>query len=107
MHLDAKDPRNYVFKPMRHLQTASVFALKHGITEGAAREATKELLLKSIRKHGDCLQTGFRGTGFLMDALTECGAVDTAYTLLLQHKNPSWLYSVAASRRGYVRQKER
>jgi alpha-L-rhamnosidase len=29
-----------------------------------------------------------------MDALTECGAADTAYTLLLQHKNPSWLYSV-------------
>ena len=83
-----------LLKPMRHLQTANVFALKHGITEGAAREATKELLLKSIRKHGDCLQTGFLGTSFLMDALTECGAADTAYTLLLQHKNPSWLYSV-------------
>ncbi|MBO7206216.1 MAG: glycosyl hydrolase family 18, partial [Kiritimatiellae bacterium] len=27
-------------------------------------------------------------------ALTSCGAVDVAYTLLLQHKNPSWLYSV-------------
>ncbi|MBQ9740373.1 MAG: family 78 glycoside hydrolase catalytic domain [Kiritimatiellae bacterium] len=83
-----------LLKPMRHLQTANVFALRHGITEGAAREATKELLLKSIREHGDCLQTGFLGTGFLMDALTGCGAVDVAYTLLLQHKNPSWLYSV-------------
>jgi alpha-L-rhamnosidase len=29
-----------------------------------------------------------------MDALTECGAVDVAYTLLLQYKHPSWLYSV-------------
>jgi alpha-L-rhamnosidase len=29
-----------------------------------------------------------------MDALTEAGAVDVAYTLLLQHKHPSWLYSV-------------
>ena len=83
-----------LLKPMRHLQTANVFALKHGITEGAAREGTKKLLLKSIREHGDCLQTGFLGTGFLMDALTECGEVEVAYTLLLQHKNPSWLYSV-------------
>ncbi|MBQ3096586.1 MAG: family 78 glycoside hydrolase catalytic domain [Kiritimatiellae bacterium] len=83
-----------LLKPMRHLQTANLFALKHGIMEGAARETTKELLLKSIHEYGDCLQTGFLGTSFLMDALTECGMVDTAYTLLLQHKNPSWLYSV-------------
>ena len=83
-----------LLKPMRHLQTACVFALKHGIVKGAAREATKGLLLKSIREHGDCLQTGFLGIGFIMDALTECGASDVAYTLLLQHKNPSWLYSV-------------
>ena len=83
-----------LLKPMRHLQTANVFALKHGITEGAAREGSKALLLKSIREHGDCLQTGFLGTSFIMDALTSCGVVDVAYTLLLQHKNPSWLYSV-------------
>ena len=83
-----------LLKPMRHLQTANVFALKHGVTEGAARDATKELLLESIRHHGDCLQTGFLGTSFIMDALTECGAVDVSYTLLLQHKHPSWLYSV-------------
>jgi len=83
-----------LLRPMRHLQTASIFALKFGITEGAAREATKELLLTSIREHGDCLQTGFLGTGFLMDTLTEIGRTDVAYTLLLQRKNPSWLYSV-------------
>ena len=83
-----------LLKPMRELQTACVFAIKHGIVEGAARDATKELLVKSIHEHGDCLQTGFLGTSFIMDALTECGAADVAYTLLLQHKNPSWLYSV-------------
>ncbi len=88
------EPDGLLLKPMRGLQTASVFAIKHGIVEGAAREATKELLLKNIREHGDCLQTGFLGTSFIMDALTECGCTDVAYTLLLQHKNPSWLYSV-------------
>ncbi|MBO6167158.1 MAG: family 78 glycoside hydrolase catalytic domain [Kiritimatiellae bacterium] len=83
-----------LLKPMRELQTACVFALKHGIVEGKAREATKGLLLKSIREHGGCLQTGFLGTGFLMDALTEAGEVEAAYSLLLQHNHPSWLYSV-------------
>ena len=82
------------FVALRHLQTANVFALKHGIVQGDRRQATKELLLRSIRENGDCLQTGFLGTSFIMDALSGCGAADVAYTLLLQHKNPSWLYSV-------------
>ncbi len=83
-----------LLKPMRHLQTACIFAIKFGVVEGKAFDATKALLLESIKKHGDCLQTGFLGTGFIMDTLTEIGEVDVAYTLLLQHKNPSWLYSV-------------
>ncbi|MDO4365861.1 MAG: family 78 glycoside hydrolase catalytic domain [bacterium] len=88
------EPDGLLLKPMRHLQTACVFALKFGIVQGKAADATKDLLLASIREHGDCLQTGFLGTSFLMDVLTQVGATDVAYTLLLQHKNPSWLYSV-------------
>lgn len=83
-----------LLKPMRDLQTACIFALKFDIVKGEAYEATKALLLKSIKDNGDCLQTGFLGTSFIMDTLTEIGASDVAYTLLLQHKNPSWLYSV-------------
>ena len=83
-----------LLKPIRELQTACVFALHFGIVEGQAKDETLALLKKSIREHGDCLQTGFLGTSFLMDALSECGASDVCYTLLLQHKNPSWLYSV-------------
>ncbi len=88
------EPDGLLLKPMRNLQTACIFALKFGIVEGKAFDATKALLLKSIKDHGDCLQTGFLGTSFIMDTLTEVGATDVAYTLLLQHKNPSWLYSV-------------
>ena len=50
--------------------------------------------MKSIADHDGCLQTGFLGTAWIMDALTEAGAVETAYSLLLNHKHPSWLYSV-------------
>jgi len=80
----------------RDLQTASLFALKLGLlTDAKAVAETKAILLKNIKDHGDCLQTGFLGTSILMNTLTyDAGAPEVAYTLLLQHKNPSWLYSV-------------
>lgn len=78
----------------RGMQTPALFALKLGLVEGEAKAQTVESLRKNIRDHGDCLQTGFLGTSILMDTLTENGMSDVAYTLLLQHKNPSWLYSV-------------
>ena len=84
-----------LLKPMRDIQTACIFALKFGIVNGEAVAATIDILKKSIKDHGDCLQTGFLGTSFIMDTLTyQADAPDVAYTLLLQHKNPSWLYSV-------------
>ena len=79
------------FRPM---QTPALFALKLGLVEGAAKEKTIAALKKNFADHGDCLQTGFLGTSVIMDTLTENGMSDVAYTLLLQHKNPSWLYSV-------------
>ena len=78
----------------RDMQTPALFALKLGLVEGAAKEKTIAALRQNAADHGDCLQTGFLGTSILMDTLTENGLADLAYTLLLQHKNPSWLYSV-------------
>ena len=92
--------RNFVeadgllLKPMRGLQTACAFALKFGIVEGAAKAETKKILLDSIAAHDGCLQTGFLGTSFLMEVLAQEKEWDAAYGLLLQHNNPSWLYSV-------------
>ena len=83
-----------ILERFRGMQTPAVFALKLGLVEGAAKEKTIAALKKNFADHGDCLQTGFLGTSILMDTLTENGMADIAYTLLLQHKNPSWLYSV-------------
>ena len=84
-----------LLKPFRHLQGAAVFALKFNLlTDAKALAATKAALLKNIADHNGCLATGFLGTSFIMDALTENGLVDAAYGLLLQHNFPSWLYSV-------------
>ena len=57
-------------------------------------EAVTEQLISNIQGHGNQLQTGFLGTAILMDTLTKIGRTDVAYKLLLQHGNPSWLYSV-------------
>ena len=76
------------------MQTPALFALKLGLVEGDAKARMAAALKKNIADHGECLQTGFLGTSILMDTLTENGMADVAYTLLLQHKNPSWLYSV-------------
>ena len=83
-----------VAKPLRGMQTPALFAIKFKLVEGEAKGRTIEALRKNFAEHGDCLQTGFLGTSILMETLSANGMSDIAYTLLLQHKNPSWLYSV-------------
>ena len=46
------------------------------------------------RDDGWHIGTGFLGTPFVTDALVNAGAVASAYELLLQRENPSWLYPV-------------
>ena len=54
-------------------------------TRGSAR--------RHVRAIGH-LTTGFLGTPYLTDALTEIGHLDEAYRLLLNKKYPSWLYPI-------------
>ncbi len=101
----AKDAREYLRKnffaadgmvsdTLRGMQTPALFALRLGLVDGDAKRRTIEELKRNFKDHGDCLQTGFLGTSILMETLSANGMTDIAYTLLLQHKNPSWLYSV-------------
>ncbi|MBO4935613.1 MAG: family 78 glycoside hydrolase catalytic domain [Alistipes sp.] len=76
------------------MQTPALFALKTELVEGEAKADMVARLRKNFEEHGNCLQTGFLGTGILMSTLTENGMVDMAYELLFQRKNPSWLYSI-------------
>lgn len=76
-------------------QTAYLLALKFDLyaTE-AEKESGLSILLQKIRDNGNRLSTGFIGTSVLNQTLSDVGADDMAYTLLLQHNYPSWLYSV-------------
>ena len=73
-------------------QTAYAVTLAFCIAPDNKRYA--KYLADKIHNNGDKLQTGFIGTAYIMEALTENGQAETAYTLLLQKEFPSWLYSV-------------
>ena len=75
-------------------QTAHVLALHFGLVDGELRDNVAKRLIELIEGFGDRLQTGFVGTPYLLDTLTDIGRADKAYTLLLQEKFPSWLFSV-------------
>ena len=51
-------------------------------------------LVDLVEDSGYVIRTGFIGTPLICDALASVGATDVAYHLLLQTKNPSWLYAV-------------
>jgi len=64
------------------------------LPDAKSYEAVKEQFTANIIRNGNKLQTGFLGTAILLDTLTKVGRSDLAYSVLLQHENPSWLYSV-------------
>lgn len=45
-------------------------------------------------ENGNKLTTGFVGTSYLLQVLSDNGYTDLAYTLILQEEYPSWLFSV-------------
>ena len=77
-------------------QTSHVLTIHFGLADDDQELKAKlgARLVELIEAFGDRLQTGFVGTPYLLDALTEIGRSDKAYTLLLQEKFPSWLFSV-------------
>ena len=76
-------------------QTACLMALKMDLLpDENSKKIVKQALLDNINRNGVKLQTGFLGTAILMQTLSDLGETETAYQLLLQRNNPSWLYSV-------------
>ena len=76
-------------------QTALVLILHFGLYEGEEeRTLLARTLVQMIRENDGCMTTGFVGTPYILQVLTANGYEQEAYDLLLQEKNPSWLFSV-------------
>lgn len=75
-------------------QTGYVLALFMDLAPEAHRERVKNDLLARLDQDGMHLRTGFVGTPYLCRVLSNNGANDLAYRLLLNEDYPSWLYAV-------------
>ena len=77
-------------------QTAHIVTIHFGLVDDApelkARLAGR--LIELIEERNDHLSTGFVGTPYILETLTEIGRADKAYELLLKESFPSWLFSV-------------
>lgn len=78
--------------PKCSTQTEYALVLRFDLTD--KKQECAEALAQMIINNGNHLTTGFVGTPYILFALSENGMVKTAYDLLLQEENPSWLYSV-------------
>jgi alpha-L-rhamnosidase len=76
------------------LQGLYVLILYAGILEGKQKELAAARLAELIEHNGDCLDTGFVSTPYLLDILADNGYLPLARRLLFQEKPPSWLYMV-------------
>lgn len=75
-------------------QTDCVLALFFCLLPEQDRQECADKLAHMIADNDGCLKTGFVGTPYLLYALSENGYTELAYDLLLNEKNPSWLYEV-------------
>lgn len=78
----------------RHLMGAYVLAFAFDLVPDDLYEEYKSRMLGLITLHDGCLDTGFLATPFLLDALDKLGERETAYQILWQDRQPSWLYQV-------------
>ena len=75
-------------------QTAYVLALYMDLVPESARPGMIARLMEHLRDNGWKLTTGFVGTPFLCQVLSENGSNDAAYRLLFNREYPGWLYEV-------------
>ncbi len=73
-------------------QTECVVTLHFNLCDEPEKIAKQ--LVDIIHKAGDCLQTGFVGTPYILHVLSRYGYDELAYKLLLRTEYPSWLYPV-------------
>ena len=75
-------------------QTAITLILQFRLYEESEKQALVDKLVELIRENDGRMTTGFVGTPYILHALSDHGKVEEAFDLLLQEKNPSWLFSV-------------
>lgn len=76
-------------------QTACVLALYFNLVPQEIRAIIARDLYNYLEERDFHISTGFVGTGFICDVLSENGYPEIAYKLLLNKDCPSWLYQIS------------
>lgn len=80
--------------PVEQTQCNKIIALAFGLLSKENEPKVADALAQQIKDNGDRLSCGFLGTYNLCPTLSKFGKDKTAYNLLLQRNEPSWLYSI-------------
>ena len=75
-------------------QTAHILALYFHLVPAEFTEQTIQGLIALLKKENNHLVTGFLGTAYFCQTLSDYNCVKEAYDLLLKKDFPSWLYQV-------------
>lgn len=75
-------------------QTAYLLALFMDLVADEHRKRVELDLIEQLKRDNTYLRTGFVGTPYLCRVLSNIGANDMAYQLLLNEDHPSWLYAI-------------
>ena len=75
-------------------QTGYVLALYMNLLPNELRKAAADRLIGKIQENHWLLGTGFLGTPYLLEVLSDTGHSDVAYRLLLNKDYPSWGYLI-------------
>ena len=79
---------------MVETQTGYVLALYMDLLPTELRKPAAEKLVAKIKENHWLLGTGFLGTPYLLEVLSDTGHNDVAYRLLLNKEYPSWGYLI-------------
>jgi len=75
-------------------QTQIALTLAYGVLDGGEQDGAVAQLLRKIETDGGCFATGVLGARELFRVLSEHGHADSAYTLAMQDKFPSYYYHI-------------
>lgn len=75
-------------------QCGLVLPLAFGIAPDENRRELGKTLVEYIKKEDFHVTTGFIGSRFILEVLSDCGYTDIAYKLIMQRTFPSWNYVI-------------
>ncbi len=78
--------------PEMKTETEHILSARFGLADDPQKEV--DAAVEMIREDGIALRTGFVGTAYLMQTLSDFGYTDLAWSLLLRKEYPGWLYAV-------------